>query len=305
MPWIILKLDPKPDQLSLLETLLSNAGAAAVTFEDNADQPLFEPPLGTMPVWENTRLSAMFEADVDIEYVVALIRSQLKHNMPQYRVEALEDKDWVREWMDEFIPIQFGNRLWVCPSWRKPPDDNAVNMLLDPGLAFGTGTHATTALCLKWLDAQPLSDKVVVDYGCGSGILAIAAKLLGARTVWAVDNDPQALTATKANAERNNISKHIRVASPEQFEHEFISKTQRADILLANILAGPLIHLAATLVKSLKLKGNIVLSGILNEQTETVRNHYQQWFAINETVSDGDWVRITGFRTSTETRIDD
>ncbi|MBL4867850.1 MAG: 50S ribosomal protein L11 methyltransferase [Pseudomonadales bacterium] len=305
MPWIILKFDPQPDQLSRLETLLSNAGAGAVTFEDNADQPLFEPPLGSMPVWENTRLSAMFEANADIDNIVALIRSQFGHNMPRHRVEVLEDKDWVREWMDEFHPIQFGTRLWVCPSWRKPPDDKAVNMLLDPGLAFGTGTHPTTALCLKWLDSQPLTNRIVVDYGCGSGILAVAAKLLGARSVWAVDNDPQALIATKANAERNNISAHIQAVSPQQFEKEFIAKATKADILLANILAGPLIHLAATLEKSLKLNGKLVLSGILKEQAENVKNHYQQWFTIDTTVSEDDWVRITGFRTGTETGIND
>ncbi|MBV1881635.1 MAG: 50S ribosomal protein L11 methyltransferase [Pseudomonadales bacterium] len=300
MPWIIIKFAPSPDQLPLLETLLSNAGAGAITFEDNADQPLYEPPRGSMPIWESTRLSALFESDVNIENITALIRSQFANNTPQYRVEILEDKDWVREWMEAFHPIQFGDRLWVCPSWRKPPDKDAINMLLDPGLAFGTGTHPTTALCLKWLDAQPLEGKTVVDYGSGSGILAVAAKLLGAATVWAVDNDPQALIATKANAERNHISEHILVASPEEFEEEFIRKKQKADILLANILAGPLILLAATLEKSLKLQSKLILSGILQEQAEEVISHYERWFNIDPIVSDGDWVRITGMRTTTE-----
>jgi len=296
MPWIILKLDTKPNQISLLEELLTNAGASAVTFEDNADQPLFEPPRGDMPVWDNTRLSAMFETNVDIDNIIALIQSQLGQNMPPYRVEALEDKDWEREWMDNFHPIQFGKRLWVCPSWRKPPDENAVNMLLDPGLAFGTGTHPTTSLCLKWIDAQELNGKIVVDYGCGSGILAVAAKLLGAKAVWAVDNDPQALIATKENAHRNNISEHIFVASPEEFDERFIQKAKKADVLLANILAGPLIKLASTLEKLLKVNGNLVLSGILNEQADMVSSHYKEWFDVDDAVSDGDWVRITGLK---------
>lgn len=305
MPWIILKLDTEPDQLPALENFLTNAGATAITFEDNADQPLFEPPLGTMPVWENTRLSAMFNAEEDLDNIVALLQSQLKQDMPQYRIEALEDKDWEREWMDNFHPIAFGERLWVCPSWCKPPKKDAVNLLLDPGLAFGTGTHPTTSLCLKWLDTQPLSNKIVVDYGCGSGILAVAAALLGAKKVWAVDNDPQALIATKANAERNHVSTRIQITSPDQFEEAFILKAKRADVVLANILAGPLIHLAVTLKKLLNLGGNLVLSGILKEQAEQLKSHYRQWFTIDTTVSEEDWVRITGIRSSNETRIND
>jgi ribosomal protein L11 methyltransferase len=287
MPWIQVKLQTTGKRSNHVEDLLMGLGAVSVTLEDSADQPLLEPPPGATPIWDDTTLTGLFEANADVDLICAALRNDLGAELP-LRVEPLEDKDWVREWMDSFEPIAFGNRLWVCPSWKTPPDSNAVNMMLDPGLAFGTGTHETTALCLRWLDSADVQDKIVVDYGCGSGILAIAAALLGAQTVYCVDNDPQALIATRDNAERNNIANKIQVFSPAALPP--IS----ADIVLANILAGPLISLSERLANLTHPAGKIVLSGILTDQAQSVSDTYSQWFQMQPAVIDGDWVRLSG-----------
>ena len=234
MAWLQLIIQTNGGDAAQFDDLLIELGAVAVTLLDNADQPLFEPPPGTTPIWEDTRVIGLFEDTVNIDLVIAALKSSVSVTpFPQIKTEVLEDKDWVREWMDSFKPMCFGERLWIVPSWLEAPHTDAVNMLLDPGLAFGTGTHQTTALCLRWLDEQDLEDKVVIDYGCGSGILAIAAALLGATRVYCVDNDPQALLATKLNAERNNVTDKIHVFSPQNMPDV------EADVLVANILAGP------------------------------------------------------------------
>ncbi|OUS26687.1 ribosomal protein L11 methyltransferase [Gammaproteobacteria bacterium 45_16_T64] len=289
MAWLQLIIQTNGSDAALFDDQLVELGAVAVTLQDNADQPLFEPPPGTTPIWEDTRVIGLFEDNVDIESVISALKSSVSISpFPQLKTEALEDKDWVREWMDSFHPICFGERLWVVPSWLEAPDPNAVNMLLDPGLAFGTGTHQTTALCLRWLDQQQLQDKIVIDYGCGSGILAIAAALLGASQVYCVDNDPQALLATQQNAERNNVSEKIIVHSPETMGE------CQADILVANILAGPLMELAPRLTALVAPNGYIALSGILAKQTNDVANRYSSAFVLAETIQDEDWVRISG-----------
>ena len=192
--------------------------------------------------------------------------------------------------MDNFQPMCFGQRLWICPSWKEPPQADAVNLLLDPGLAFGTGTHPTTALCLRWLDGHNVSGKTVIDYGCGSGILAIAALLLGAKSVIAVDNDPQALIATEENARRNGIpANKISTFLPEQ-----VPKDSAAELMLANILAGPLAELAPTLSKMTLTGGNIVLSGILSNQAQQLSSYYQPHFAMQAADIEQDWARLTG-----------
>jgi ribosomal protein L11 methyltransferase len=208
--------------------------------------------------------------------------------LPSYRIEAIEDKDWVREWMDNFHPMCFGEKLWICPSWHQPPKPDAINILLDPGLAFGTGTHPTTALCLNWLDQADLEDKTVIDYGCGSGILAIAAALLGAKKVIGVDTDPQALEATQANAERNNVQ--IATYLPQDCPNE------RADVVLANILAGPLQALAPTLASLSRPNADIILSGILEGQADTVSMSYQSLFTMQAPTQKEEWVRLVGQR---------
>ena len=204
MPWIQLKIDTDNDLAEQISDALSEQGAQAVTLEDRADQPIFEPPLGTTPLWQKVCLVGLFDSAVDIHPIVETLQKQF--GKLHWIADPLEDKDWVREWMDSFQPIRFGQRLWIVPSWHDAPDENAVNLRLDPGLAFGTGTHPTTALCLEWLDSHPPQDLNVIDYGCGSGILGIAALKLGAKHCVGVDTDPQALLASQNNAAQNNVA---------------------------------------------------------------------------------------------------
>lgn len=290
MTWLQLRLDADPATASILEDALLDVGAAAVTMEDNADQPVYEPGVGETPVWQHTRVTGLFTADTDMTATLAQLQSLYGQALPALRIEILEDRDWIREWMDSYHPIQCGERLWICPSWREPVDPKAVNLLLDPGLAFGTGTHPTTWLCMQWLDQQDLSGLTVIDYGCGSGILGIAALLLGAEKVIAVDNDPQALLATRDNARRNNIDD----ARIECLLPEHIPDGLHGDMVVANILAGPLTSLAPSLAATLSEGAAICLSGILQSQAEELMGCYQQWFnALNLTAKD-EWVRIAG-----------
>lgn len=289
MPWLQLICEAKPQQISALENCLSDLGAVAVTLEDSADQPLYEPPLGTTPLWENTRVIGLFEADTDMQAVLTQLETHFHQGLPAHRIEILEDKNWEQVWMERFQPLRFGQRLWICPSWCEPPEPNAVNLLLDPGLAFGTGTHPTTALCLEWLDAADLRGKTLIDFGCGSGILAIAACLLGCDSVWAVDNDPQALTACADNAEKNQVRDRIHVCCPEAFAAHF---SGQADIVMANILAGPLQTLAPTLMAHLRKQGQLVLSGILASQAEQVKHAYQNRMRFGPDAQREDWLRL-------------
>jgi ribosomal protein L11 methyltransferase len=265
-------------------------GALSVTYEDAADQPLYEPPLGETPLWQHTIVTGLYEANTDIDALTQAIQQHTKSTIDDLRVEILEDKDWVREWMTRYQPMQFGDTLWIVPSHHTPPDPKAINILLDPGLAFGTGTHPTTAMCLRWLAAHPPINQTVVDYGCGSGILAIAAAKLGASEVFAVDNDPQALLATTRNAEHNQVDSYIRCRDIEP-----VLQIQ-CDTLLANILAGPLISLAQRFAALVRPGGNIVLSGILAEQAETVHHAYASWFDFQPMLQQDDWVLLNATR---------
>jgi ribosomal protein L11 methyltransferase len=291
MPWIQLKLHTTPDKAEPISDLLSELGAAAVTFEDASDQPIFEPDPGETKLWNNTRVVGLFEADHDMDSVITELKNKLD-DPDSYRltVDPLEDKDWERAWMDNFKPIRFGEKLWICPSWHTPDDPNAVNVMLDPGLAFGTGTHPTTSLCLQWLDAHPPAGKSVIDFGCGSGILAIAAALLDAKLVEAVDHDPQAILATRDNAEKNGVAHLINTYLPKEFESEPV------DLMLANILANPLLELAPLLASLIKPGGQIVLSGILAEQAEEVSQRYTEWFNMHTPALEEEWVRLEGIK---------
>jgi len=289
MAWIQFIFNSTPDGADPLSDYLSECGASAVTFQDNADQPIYEPEIGSTPLWQATNVVALFEADSDTDSIILRLTELLAPEaVPSYKIEAVEDKDWVREWMDNFKPMCFGDRLWICPSWHQPPAPEAINILLDPGLAFGTGTHPTTALCLNWLDQAEVKDKIVIDYGCGSGILAIAAALLGAKKVVGVDIDPQALQATQANAERNDVQ--IETYLPENCPEI------TADLVIANILAGPLQSLVPTLVGLSTSNADIVLSGILDSQADSVSVAYQPWFNMQTPVVKDEWVRLTGKR---------
>ncbi|WP_297809188.1 50S ribosomal protein L11 methyltransferase [uncultured Methylophaga sp.] len=287
MAWIQFVCHTSQDKAEALSEALSECGAAAVTFEDDADQPIYEPDPGETPLWSETRLTALFDAETEQQQVLDMLAT-LVDEVPRFRVEAVEDKDWEREWMENFKPIQFGDKLWIVPSWHEAPDEKAVNILLDPGLAFGTGTHATTALCLGWLDQADLKGKYVIDYGCGSGILAIAAALLGAERVIGVDTDPQALEATRANAKRNGVE--VEAYLPGDCPDAL------CDLLIANILAGPLQNLAPRFANLCKADAHLVLSGVLQTQADEVAESYQSWFAMQPAAAKEDWVRLTGQR---------
>lgn len=300
MPWLQLIFETDEDNAPALAELLSAQGAAAVTLEDDADQPLYEPPPGATPLWQATRVVALFEADHDIPAAVAAVDAAwAPRPLPPWRLEQLEDRDWTRAWMDSFQPMRFGQRLWIVPSWTEAPEPDAVNILLDPGLAFGTGTHPTTRLCLEWLDAQAHAARQVVDYGCGSGILAIAAALLGAEEVWAVDNDPQALVATRDNATRNGVEARVHTVLPEALP------ACRSDLLIANILAGPLIELAPHFAALVRPEGALVLSGILPEQAPELAAAYQPWFDMAPPREHEGWVRLEGRRKSANVPVAD
>ena len=289
MAWIQFIFDSTPDNADHLSDLLSECGASAVTFQDNADQPIYEPEIGTTPLWAATNVVALFDASTNTDAIINILKTLLAPNIvPNYRIEAVEDKDWVREWMDNFHPISFGEKLWICPSWHTPPQADAITIMLDPGLAFGTGTHPTTALCLNWLDQANVKGKTVIDYGCGSGILAIAAALLGAEKVIGVDTDPQALEATQENAKRNGVQ--IETFLPDDCPN------MTCDLLLANILAGPLQSMVERLATLCNPSATIVLSGILDVQAENVSNSYQPWFEMQAAVVKDEWVRIVGQR---------
>ncbi len=290
MSWLQLRVDTSRETTEAIEDALLAAGAVSVTMEDSADQPILEPAVGETPLWHQTRVTGLFNADTDTDQATVIATASFGQNLPTYRWEILEDKDWEREWMENFHPMRFGQRLWICPSWKQPPQADAVNLMLDPGLAFGTGTHPTTALCLEWLDGCDVKEKTVVDYGCGSGILGIAALLLGAKEVIAVDNDPQALIATLDNAKRNNIdSNKISVFLPDDAPCDY-----QADIMLANILAGPLAELAPLLNQLTLGHGLLALSGIISSQSAELLKVYGQWFDMDKLVLQDEWVRLSG-----------
>lgn len=292
MSWLQLRLDAQRSDIAELEELLLATGAVAVTLEDNADQPLLEPGVGETPLWNQTRLTGLYPADTDMTCVLQDIPDRLLQQA-RHRVEILEDKDWEREWMQHYRPMQFGQRLWVCPSWLEPPEPTAVNLLLDPGLAFGTGTHPTTALCLRQLDSMSLADQTVVDYGCGSGILAVAALKLGAALALGVDNDPQALAASRDNAVRNGIApENFPVVFPQNVDQQ--AWGQRAEVVIANILAGPLIELSDTLLGFLTPTGTLLLSGLLQNQAEALCAHYADRLTLRIVGASDGWVCLQG-----------
>lgn len=291
MPWLQVRLAITPEQAETYEDALLEVGAVSVTFMDAEDQPIFEPDLGTTPLWTHTHLLALFEADTDETALIAHLQLLCGGTLPEHHVERIEDQDWERSWMDNFQPMRFGQRLWIVPSWHAAPEPDAVNLLLDPGLAFGTGTHPTTALCLEWLDGQTLDNCSVLDFGCGSGILAIAALLLGAPQAVGTDIDPQALEASRDNASRNGIDPaRFPVYLPADLPH------QPADVVVANILAGPLVSLAPQITALVKAGGRLALSGILAEQADEVRAAYAGAFDLDPTATKDGWVRISGVK---------
>lgn len=289
MSWLQLRISCEPKAAKQCESAMLGNGALSITFEDNADQPIFEPELGETPLWNETRVTGLFEADTNTQAIEANVRKALIKKKTHLHWHVLEDKDWEREWMSHYAPLQCHDRLWICPSWTAPPDPKATNLMLDPGLAFGTGTHPTTFLCLQWLAGQNLTDKHVIDYGCGSGILGIAALLLGAQQACGVDIDPQALLATQDNVQRNELDKS---RFPVYFPEKCPNKP--ADYVFANILAGPLVELAPKLLALIKNGGTLCLSGILKVQQQSITEAYQDALDIHHIGEKDGWICIVG-----------
>ncbi len=290
MPWLELDITAFSDQVSFLSDQLMLLGAQAVTLKDAGDQPIYEPSETNPRIWQETILVGLFDHQQVMSPILAHLKSQQTAGLlTHFELKEVADEDWVRRSLDSFNPICFGKRLWICPSWLTPPNPAAINIILDPGLAFGTGTHPTTALCLEWLDEHLQTEQDVIDYGCGSGILGLAALKLGAKHVLAVDNDPQALEATQRNAEQNAIHfPELEVAFPDAVGN------QKADLVIANILAAPLIDMVSCLEKLVKPQGKIILSGILVEQITAVSEVYQAFFFMQPPVYKGEWARLEG-----------
>lgn len=288
MHWQEITFELDAAQAESYEDALMEGGALSVTLRDASNQPLLEPAPETTPLWDKLLLTAMFDEDADIDAVLTRLKDRLSlGRLPAYQVEILEDQEWRRSWMDYFEPIRFGERLWICLSgYAKPDQPDAVVIDLDPGLAFGTGSHATTALCMQWLDGHSLADKTVVDYGCGSGILAVSAAKLGAANVIAIDNDPQALQVTGDNVQANQVENIVKVYAPEAMP------ALKADILIANILLEPLLSLRGIFMDILQYQGCLVMSGILQAQTSQLQDAYAPAFDFETCEQREEWVRL-------------
>lgn len=291
--WLQLRFVCDDKTAARLAGFLSDVGSLAVSLDDAEDQPLYEPPPGTTPLWTSTRVTGLFPGTSSSAPLLAELQRRLAPQpLPVPALAVLEDQEWVRLYQDAFEPTCFGGRLWVVPSWAQAPAFEAgqVGMVLDPGLAFGTGTHPTTAMCLAWLAGENILHGQVVDYGCGSGILSVAAAKLGARRVWAVDNDRQALEATRRNADANGVGQQVQVHTPVDLP------PLTADLLVSNILANTLSGLARTLSTLLVPGGRLALAGILEAQSPAVIASFAPWCALHALeVRDG-WVLLAGTR---------
>lgn len=301
MSWLQLHINATKQSAECYEETLLSIGALSVTLTDQKNQPLLEPKVGETPVWDAVIVTGLFSQGTNQKTVLDALMEKRPEDTIDHHFEELLDQNWERSWLKDFKPMQFGETLWICPSWLIPPDPNATNISLDPGLAFGTGTHQTTSLCLKWLASAELTGKVVIDYGCGSGVLGIAAALLGAKKVIAIDNDPQALAATRDNAEKNQLGPDVLLTALSDDHEKILALTQTengmnigADLIIANILAGPLIELAPNIVNLMKPRAQLVLSGILIDQEKAVQSAYQGTIQFAPTTYLDEWVCLAG-----------
>lgn len=297
MKWLQIHITVEQAQVDFTETVLNSLGAVSVTLDDAENQDLLEPLPGETPLWNKVIVTGIYaqedDEEIDVDALMTFIAAEMP-NAPS-RYEFLEDQEWERTWMDAYEPIQIDEKYWIVPEWMEAPEADAVNIKLDPGLAFGTGNHASTFLCLQWLGKTDLKDKIVIDYGCGSGILGVAALLLGAKKVYATDIDPQAVLATKQNAELNGVLEHLYVGLPEEFNLEL--KNQKVDVFVANILASPLMALASEFSTLIKSEGEFALAGILEEQVADVSAVYSEFFDILKVETrEEQWCRISGKR---------
>lgn len=281
-----------PDRV---EEVFLRHGVHSITYADAGDKPVLEPAPGETPMWHDMRISGLFSPEADLSLLQDDLRKSLDiESLPTNKIVDLVDRAWEREWLKDFGPMRFGSRLWILPGETSVDDKDAVIVRLDPGLAFGTGTHATTALCLEWLDAQELQGSSMLDYGCGSGVLGIAALKLGCANAVAMDIDPQAVTATLDNARRNDVDQRLTVTDEaDAVEGQF-------DVVVANILAGPIIEFAETITAHVESGCLLALSGILSEQVDEVLAAYSPWIefdgpALREQGGQT-WARLTGRR---------
>ncbi|MBT8441634.1 MAG: 50S ribosomal protein L11 methyltransferase [Gammaproteobacteria bacterium] len=290
MSWLKVQIEVDEAMAAALEAALTTFGAVSIGLADAADQPILEPAPGATPLWQRIRLTALFDPDVDETTVRLAVASAMEQGvLPEVTFDIVENEDWVARLREELTPLQFGEHLWVCPPGKTCPDPAATVIAMEPGLAFGTGAHPTTSLCLEWLADNPPRERTVLDFGCGSGILAIASLALGASRVTGVDIDRQALTATRENARRNIGGERLDVRAPEELDD-----ATTFDVLMANILSGTVIELAPTLRKFCHSGTNIALSGILTQQAETVVAVYRAWCDMNAPIIDDGWVLLTG-----------
>lgn len=288
--WPQLVFQLQADETDSLERALFASGALSVIYQDQYDQPILEPEPGEFRLWRDVRLIALFALESQPDSILASLAEQLDGKLPAYEWLPLPDQQWERAWMSDFKPMQFAEKLWIVPTHCEPEDPAAVNVRLDPGLAFGTGTHATTRQCLEWLGNASMAGRDVLDFGCGSGVLAIAAALLGAQHVTAVDIDAQAISSTQDNAAINQVADRLTTGEPERVQGlEF-------DVVLANILYQPLMDLAPVFAAALRPSGSLVMSGILLEQIESIQLRYTQWFRMESSSQQGSWALIHATR---------
>jgi ribosomal protein L11 methyltransferase len=294
VPWLLIKFSVPQVQVPALSDALETCEALSVTIESaTEEEQRLQSALEETALWSENWVAGLFSEDKNIDEVLNAVRMALASvEVPRHEVATLPDADWARAWMADYRPVQIASRLWVCPSWYTPPDPHAINLLLDPGLAFGTGTHPTTALCLRWLADRHWDKRSFIDYGCGSGILAIAALKLGAAQATGLDIDPQAIAVSRENAARNGVGERYQAGTPAN-----VASDLTADVLVANILAGPLIDLAPEIVRHVKPSGLVALSGILTDQAEEVRRCYAPYVELQATQQEG-WVLLAGQRLS-------
>jgi ribosomal protein L11 methyltransferase len=289
MPWLQVKVRTESARADAVEEAFNELGAVSITYEDAGDAPLLEPEPGAMPLWDALRLVALFPDEVEPEQIRAALAAR-GDAITEPEFESVADREWERAWLDDWHPLRFGRRLWVAPIDSPVDEPGAVVVRLDPGLAFGTGTHATTALCLEWLEGQSLEGGHVLDFGCGSGILAIAALLLGAGAATAVDIDPQALEATRANAEVNGVAAGLRTLEGGQ------PLPAPFDVIVANILVDPLIRNAELLAGHQPAGGRLALAGLLSEQAESVMDAFASGYRIDRAGEREGWTLLEGIR---------
>jgi len=292
MPWLQLTLETDKDSAEQLSELLDQFGAISISLSAASNEAIYgQGVISEAELWDHTRITTQLHEDTDLDVLLVCLRDRVgAERIIRHHINLLKDKDWINEYKQGQRPIDFGEQLCICPSWCEPPEEVNHYIILDPGLVFGTGTHVTTALCLEWLANNDNNGQCVIDFGCGSGILALAALRLGATAAYAVDIDPQAIQATQENAERNHLTENMTIAHPDEIE------LPTADILLANILSGPLQELASDFAKKVKPQGKIVLSGILAVQTEDCLSTYASWFNMGPPLFRQEWALLQGTR---------